>query len=254
MSAFIDGPVRVLSAAAPQLDWSAQFRLRRIVDRQAARSTSTRKLGRIMSTGVLLDAGLELAGDLADAASTELEAAKRRRDGTMIAVLALMPMRRRAFTELELGTSVLVHPDRIDICLSGEMTKNGVPWEATVPPLVTPLLRRYIAEVRPYLLARGDAVHARLWTDSQGRPLQPGYLAERIAKATQDTLGVSISPHLFRDAAATSLARLSPQDAQLIRALLGHQSFGIAERHYIQANMIEAGRTYQAVIEQLKGG
>ena len=71
--------------------------------------------------------------------------------------------------------------------------------------------------------------------------------------ATRPTLGVSISPHLFRDAAATSLARLSPQDAQLIRALLGHQSFGIAERHYIQANMIEAGRTYQAVIEQLKG-
>ena len=57
---------------------------------------------------------LELAGDLADAASTELETAKRRRDGTMIAVLALMPMRRRAFTELELGTSVLVHPDRIE--------------------------------------------------------------------------------------------------------------------------------------------
>ena len=84
-AAFIDGPVRVLSTAAPQLDWSAQFRLRRIVDRQAARSTSTRKLGRIKSTGVLLDAGLELAGDLADAASTELEAAKRRRDGTMIA-------------------------------------------------------------------------------------------------------------------------------------------------------------------------
>ena len=134
------------------------------------------------------------------------------------------------------------------------MTKNGVPWEATVPPLITPLLRRYIDEVRPFFLARGDAAHARLWTDSKGRPLQPGYLAERIAKATRDMLGVSMSPHLFRDAAATSLARLSPQDAKLIRALLGHQSFGIAERHYIQASMIEAGRDYAAVIDRLREG
>ena len=107
-SAFVDGPVRVLSTAAPHLDWSAQFRLRRIVDRQAARSTSTRKLGRVKSTAVLLDAGLELAGDSADSASTELETVKRRRDGTMIALLALMPMRRRAFAGLELGRSILV--------------------------------------------------------------------------------------------------------------------------------------------------
>ena len=179
-AAFLDGPVRVLSTAAPQLDWSAQFRLRRIVDRQAARSTSTRKLGRVKSTSVLLDAGLELAGASADTASTELEAAKRRRDGTMIALLALMPMRRRAFAELELGT---LDPRLSRIASTfacpSEMTKTGVPWEATVPRLITPLLRRYIDEVRPFFLARGDAQHAYLWTDSKGRPLQPGYLATR---------------------------------------------------------------------------
>ena len=134
------------------------------------------------------------------------------------------------------------------------MTKTGVPWEATVPDVITPLLRRYIDEVRPFFLARGDAQHAYLWTDSKGRPLQPVYLAERIAEATRKILGVSVSPHLFRDAAATSLARLSPQDAKLIRPLLGHQSFGVAERHYIQASMIEAGRDYAAVIDRLREG
>jgi integrase len=234
------------------LDWEVQFRLRRAVEREAARSGSTRKVGRVKSTAALLDAALELAGDSADAASTELEAAKRRRDGTMIAVLALMPMRLRAFATLELEQSVFIHSDRIDISLSGDMMKAGVPWEATVPTAITPLLRRYIHEVRPYFLARGDAQHSMLWTDSKGKPLEPGYLAHRIGQATQALVGAWISPHLFRDAAATSLARLSPKDAQLVRPLLGHQSFGVAERHYIQASIIDAGRAYGTVIEQLR--
>jgi integrase len=92
------------------------------------------------------------------------------------------------------------------------------------------------------------------------RPVRSPYLDTPVGTASYSApISSEGSPatairHLFRDAAATSLARLSPQDAKLIRALLGHQSFGVAERHYIQANMIDAGRSYQAVVEQLKGG
>ena len=49
--------------------------------------------------------GGQVTGPEADAATTQLEAAKFRRDGAMIALLAVMPMRRRSFVELELGTS-----------------------------------------------------------------------------------------------------------------------------------------------------
>ena len=251
-SAFLDAPVRVLRLAAPHLDREAQLRVRRIAEQRVRRSTSLRKVGRVVSSAKLLEAGLELAGPLADAASTPLEAAKRRRDGTMVALLALMPMRRRAFAALELGRSVLVEGARIDIVLSETMTKNGALWEAPVPEVIASPLRRYIDEVRPFLMARGTGWHNLLWTDGRGAPLEPGYLAMRIVNATRTLIGVNVSPHLFRDAAATSLARLSPQHAQLIRPLLGHQSFGVAERHYIQASMIEAGRDYAAVIEQLR--
>lgn len=71
-------------------------------------------------------------------------------------------------------------------------------------------------------------------------------------QVTKRLTGVRIPPHFFRDAAATSLARLSPQDARLIRALLGHSSFGVAERHYIRACTIEAGRNYASVLVSLK--
>lgn len=249
---FVDGPIQVLSAAAPELDWRPHYRVRNRVQQEASRTDSTRKVGRVKSTAVLLEAGLELAGPRADAAATELEAMTHRRNGAMIAFLAMLPIRRRAFAGLELGRSVLVGPQSIDIVLSFDMTKTGVPWEAAVPKVIMPLLRRHIDEVQPYFLSRGSARHGYLWTDSKGKPLELNYLTQLIGRATQEMTGAWITPHLFRDAAATSLARLSPQHAALIRPLLGHQDFDTADRHYIQASSIEAGGRYASVIERLK--
>jgi hypothetical protein len=158
----------------------------------------------------------------------------------MIAVLALLPMRRRAFATLELGSSVLVTEDRIEIVLSGEMTKNGVPWEASVPKVIEPLLRRHIEEVRPYLLSRGSERHDFLWTDSKGRPLQPGYLSTRIGRAPRSSRGLGFL-RIFSGCGRTTLAQLSPKAARLVRPLLGHASFGVAERCYNHATTIEDG-------------
>ncbi len=54
------------------------------------------------------------------------------------------------------------------------------------------------------------------------------------------------------DAAATTLARISPEAARLIRPVLAHNRFGTAERHYIHAGSIEAGRDYAAVVGRIK--
>lgn len=247
----VDGVVRVLSAAQPEANWEAHQRLRKSLRQAAARSTSPRKAGRVLSTSVLLQAGCDLAGPLADAASTPLEKMKRRRDGAMIATLALMPLRRRSFCELALGRSVHVAPERILFELSGDMTKNGQPWSSNVPEPAAPVLRRYIDEVRPWLMNRRGVHHDMLWIGEQGKPFDPHYFGNRIGNLTQQLLGIRVSPHLFRDAAATSLARMSPENAGLIRPLLGHSSFGTAERHYIQAQGIKTGRDYAAVLKQL---
>lgn len=250
---FLNSPIWVLSVAFPEADWREAHRLRRSVQRIAERDFGSRKNGRILSTSVLLDAGLDLAGRQADAANSEAEAALRRRDGTMVAVLALLPMRIRAFTALEIGASVLVTTSPIDIVLSADMTKNGVPWETPLPDVLEPLLRRYLDDVRPYFLSLGDARHSMLWVTRKGDPYNAAGIAKRITKTTRRLTGVCIPPHFFRDAAATSLARHSPQAAELIRPLLGHQSLGTAERHYIQACTIEAGRDYASILAHYKG-
>lgn len=81
---FVDGVLRVLSTAVPDLDWSLQYRIRQSLRRSAGRGLPSRKCGRVLSSAVLLQAGLDLAGPHADAASTRLEAFKRRRDGAMV--------------------------------------------------------------------------------------------------------------------------------------------------------------------------
>lgn len=251
---FVDGVLRVLSTAAPDMDWIIHRRLLGALKRDAGRGDPARKRDRILSSKVLLEAGLRHAGPHADAAATPLEAMKRRRDGTMIALLALMPMRRRSFCELTLGQSVLVMTDEIIISLAAEMTKTGVTWEAPVPSQVEPVLRRYIEEARPYMMARGKQVHARLWVGKKGEIPGENYLGARIGELTLRLTGKRVPPHFFRDAAATTLARISPDAARLIRPVLGHSGFRTAERHYIHAQTIEAGRDYAALVQRLKGG
>ena len=105
---FVDGCIRVLRTAMPQNDWSSQQRLLKALRGETARTSTTRKIGRVPSTTFLLDIGLHIAGPAAEMAGTPLEAAKRRRDGAIIALLAMLPMRRRSLLELTLGSSIRV--------------------------------------------------------------------------------------------------------------------------------------------------
>jgi len=88
--------------------------------------------------------------------------------------------------------------------------------------------------------------------------------AETFIVSTQDRLSLwlfdrailywpGIPAHFSRDAAATTLARLSPESARLIQPVLAHSSVTTAERHYIHAQTIDAGRDYASLVQRLKG-
>lgn len=248
---FVYGALRVLMATAPARDWRVQNHIVIRLQRSANMVRSDRKTGRVLSSALLFDTGRDLMGSRADQANTPLNAALCRRDGAMIAFFAVMPIRLRSFSELRLEDSVLVTDSRIVIRLSADMTKKGQDWEAAVPGLLEPLLRTYINEVRPWLMGRGPEQHDMLWVTRFGGPLAYGQIKDLIPKVTGRELGIKLSPHLFRDAAATTLVRQSPQDALLVRPLLGHADFRTAERHYIHAKGIEAGRDHAAVIAGL---
>ena len=195
-----------------------------------------RKTGRIVSTDTLLAAGLaHAAGRGLRTGCSALTRARAARDGAMIAFLALMPIRRRALVEMRIGYAVLRDGDSIRIALDRDLTKTGQPWDASVPDILLPALQRYLAQTRPFLRARGTAPTDRLWIDDRGRPYHPVHLGQRITRLTEKHIGVRVSPHLFRDSAATTLARTSPDAARLMRPLLGHSGFNTATRHFNHA-------------------
>ncbi|WP_146200063.1 site-specific integrase [Roseicyclus mahoneyensis] len=246
--------LRILQAAEPKADWTLQNRLRTHLHRVAGTDGSDRKRGRILSSRVLLDTGMREATETAEAATTELSTMKARRDGALIAFLALLPIRRRALAGLELGVSLLRAGDWLHVALPPELTKTGQPWDAQVPDALTPLMLTYLDHVRPWFLARGGMQTDIVWVMDNGRPFDPNYLGTKIRKITQRLTGVPISPHLFRDAGATTLVRDAPGSARLVRGLLGHSDFRTAERHYIHATGIDAGRSHAAVVQNLQKG
>lgn len=249
---FVSGVLHILRKAAPEVDWEPHMELEARLRVEAGRGSGKRKLGRILSSATLLDAGLRHSGPDAERAPTTLAAAKCCRDGTMVALLALMPLRRRAFAGLRLGRSLLIQPGEIVVALDEDLTKTGVSWEAPVPDPVLPALRRYLDEMRPWLMARSGAHHDCLWVCNHGKPYKLNSVGVRIGTVTERLTGVRVPPHFFRNAAATTLARMSPKSARLIRPLLAHSNFKTAERHYNHARTIDAGRDYAALIARLK--
>ncbi|MBY6117434.1 hypothetical protein KUW09_24815 [Mameliella alba] len=249
---FVEGVMRVLCSAEPDRSWEDQHRLVKALKSAADRHRSRRKEGRVLSSAVLLETGRRLAMEVGANNRRWLDGATGIRDGAMISLLALMPIRLRALSSLRLDESVFITSDRITIALPADLTKSGVPWEADVPEQVLPILRKYVDEARPLLQSRTEERDPHLWLARHGRGLKIGSFLPQIVKHTERMTGVRVSPHLFRDAAATTLARASPAASRLIGPVLAHKTSGTAEKHYIHALTIDAGRDYAALVASRK--
>jgi integrase len=57
-----------------------------------------------------------------------------------------------------------------------------------------------------------------------------------------------MTPHLFRDAAATAIAIHDPEHVNNIMPVLGHATLTTSEQHYNQAQGLEAGRRYHGTL------
>ena len=79
-------------------------------------------------------------------------------------------------------------------------------------------------------------------------------MAERIATKTKKHLGSRISPHLFRDCAATDIALLDPQHIGITKSVLQHSTLASSQKYYNQATSFSAVRGFETVIEAIRTG
>jgi hypothetical protein len=121
------------------------------------------KFGRLILSEVLVEAGLTLIHEAEISPHlTELAQACQVRNGLMVALLALCPIRRKNFTALEIGRSFVEIQGTWWIVLSASETKENRPDERPINELLTPVINRYLGQYRP-VLARTDNPSSGLW-------------------------------------------------------------------------------------------
>jgi integrase len=209
------------------------------------------KADRLVLTEVLVEAGLTLMAEAEGSTSlSPLRKARQFRDGLMVAMLALHPIRLKNFASLEIGRNLV----NIDGCwwisLSATETKELRPDERRIDDLIAPALSKYLIQHR-LVLARESRQLGALWLSSNdGRPMTYSAVADVIERTTRTAIGVGVSPHMFRTAAASSAAVHAGHNPHLGSAVLHHRDKRVTEEHYNRASSLSAANDYGRLIRQ----
>jgi integrase/recombinase XerD len=91
-----------------------------------------------------------------------------------------------------------------------------------------------------------------VWVSEVGTQIEQAALAHRIVKHTKVAFGRSVSPHLFRDCVATSIALDNPKHVGDASLVLGHAGHRVTEKHYNHAWSLEASRRHATTIARLR--
>jgi integrase len=230
---------RMVQLIAPEceLDWLIAIE-RQLFSEMRPRS----KWHRVVYTDVLVDAGLTLMAEAEMFKRSELASARMFRNGLIIALLALCPIRLKNFAALEIGRSFVNVDGTWWIVLTEDETKEKRVDERPVQQELAASIERYLAMYRP-ILARGNASTNSLWMAINGKPMTYDSLRDLIPEITRMTVGIAVNAHMFRTAGATTLATRAGDKPHAASALLHHRQGPVTQEHYNRASCISAGRS-----------
>lgn len=204
------------------------------------------KHARIVDSDRIVAAALTLMEEAETASHrSELVRALAYRNGLMIALLALHPIRIGTFANLELGTTFRREGKDWWIVLPGEQTKSGRPDQRRVNRLLAQAVDRYVDHHCFALGAQGN----RLWIGCGGRPLSYAAFWRIVTATTRETLGIPINPHLFRSCGASTSYLYAGDQPHLAAGLLQHTDPAVTESHYNRTSSASYARKFSALIE-----
>lgn len=177
------------------------------------------------------------------------EDAKSYRDGLMIALLAAVPVRRRTLAGLRIGEHLVRSGDGWQLDIPAELTKTGAALDYVLSRSLSASVDVFLERFRPAY--SGADNHNGLWPSTHGRPMAANTILQSVTRRTEAAFGFPVSPHRFRNAAATFLTVHAPENARAAKDLLGHATFATTEKHYIAAQSRIAGRALAAAVRRL---
>ncbi len=221
------------------------------VERELALVMAPRsKFDRLVLTNRLVEAGLTLIAEAEKSAKPKFVQAQGIRNGLMIVILGLTQLRLRNFVALEIGCTFKEVDGSWWVSVPGGSTKNKRWIEKRIPIAFNLAIELYLKEARPILM-NSSRPNNSLWISSRtGRRFTYKNLGTLISRITRQTLGIDVSPHLFRTAAASTAAVKLPEYPYLSSALLGHADPRIADEHYKRVTSLNAGSIYADLIQE----
>lgn len=228
------------------------------INRIASHVRGRHRPARPKTNRVMADEIATLAYTLMEAAEAETgpAGAIQFRDGLMLILLSHLPLRRKNFTALTLGEDLVFRQGQWFITLTPAQTKTHAYFEAALHPNLVPWLETYLAKHREVLLASEGRWKTdpgeRLWISSHGSPMTQTAMYDRVSRLTKAAFGESISPHRFRDMAASTIASHAPEYIHAAAPLLGHATLRTTEKYYRQARAQEGQKRYVSTLQNIR--
>lgn len=172
------------------------------------------------------------------------------RDGLLVAIAALIPMRRSNIAQLEIGSTICRGPEHWAIRIPGDRVKNEETIDADLPDWLDERIERYLEVYRP-IICRSHT-HKGFWASAKGRPATADALYNAFKQGVKAALGLDLTLHDVRRIGLTTWAVHDPVNAAGAKDLLGDRSDRVIAEHYNLASGIEASRAMARAVEELK--
>ena len=166
-----------------------------------------------------------------------------------IRLLTIAPVRVNNLGSIRLGIN-LVRPGGADspylLTFPDYDVKNNVPLEFPLDAETTSIIDEYIRLHRPGAMNGHD--HDYLFPGkAHDKKLTRG-LGEQISERLWKMLGVGITPHQFRHAAAAIMLRADPGNYEFVRRVLGHRNIQTTINFYVGLETTQATERYGEIV------
>ena len=231
--------------------WAIERRLYR------TKAPSRRKAERVVPVSELYALGYDLMSEAALCHEPDPSAAARKfRDGLMIALLAARPIRMRNLRNLHIGKNLIKQNGTFYLTFREDETKTHKALEFPLPDGLSCQMAIYLSTYRPILvqgtmlshLGEHCAVGEALWVSPFATAITNATIYTTIVDATRKHFGHPVNPHLFRDCAATSIALEDPEHVRITASILGHTTLATSQRYYNHAQAVRAIKAHQVEI------
>ena len=166
-----------------------------------------------------------------------------------ISILTFAPIRLSNLVNIELGKN-LIKPGGLNspfwLVFEHYDVKNRVDLNFKFDQPLTDLIDEYVHEFRPTLLRGTNA--SWLFPGQGGKP--KAWLGVQLTKRIEKAVGLRITPHQFRHAAAAIYLKHQPGAYEVARRLLGHRSIKTTIDFYCGLQTTQATEQFGNLIRQ----